>query len=124
MKAFDTANHELLIALLKKFGAPQALCDVVERMYTDLQIMLKFGDKKYDFFQEVGVRQGDDMAPVLFLFLMAAFEELVDKAWERENMERIELMRESDDTFHKGQLLRHDIKRCESPPLSSSFTSS
>ena len=73
-------------------GAPEVLCDVVERMYTDLQIRIKIGDKKYDFFQLVGVRQGDTLAPVLFLFLMAAFEELVDKAWERENMERIEFM--------------------------------
>ena len=31
-------------------------------------------------------------------------------------MERIELMRESDDTFHKGQLLRHDIKPCAKSP--------
>ena len=57
------------------------------------------------------------MAPVLFLFLMSAFDWLVCDIWERENMERVEFMRESDDTYFEGQLFRHDIKAC-----SKSFT--
>jgi len=48
---------------------------------------------------------------------MSAFDWLVCDIWERENMERVEFMRESDDTYFEGQLFRHDIKAC-----SKSFT--
>ena len=33
VKAYDTANHELLIQILKKFGAPTKLYLVIERLY-------------------------------------------------------------------------------------------
>jgi hypothetical protein len=29
IKAFETANHDLLFAILEKYGAPQALIDVI-----------------------------------------------------------------------------------------------
>ena len=43
---------------------------------------------------------------------MAAFTELMEDAWDREKMERIELTRESDDTYRHGQLFRHNVKKC------------
>ncbi len=79
MKAYDTANHELLVKVLAKFGAPPKLCSVVERLYTNLKVVLKIRKQKIEILQGVGVRQGDNMAPVLFLFLMAAIAELLDK---------------------------------------------
>ena len=53
------------------------------------------------------------MAPVLFLFLMDAFAKLLEKTWERENMEKITFKRESDDTYRKGQVFRQEIKKCD-----------
>ncbi len=79
VKAYDTANHELLVQILKKFGAPTKLCLVIERLYKDLKAVLKIGKRKLEIMQGVGVRQGDNMVPVLFLFLMAAIAELLDK---------------------------------------------
>jgi hypothetical protein len=35
-----------------------------------------------EFHQEVGIRQGDNMAPVLFLFLMTAFAETLEMEWQ------------------------------------------
>ena len=92
---------------------PPKLCSVIERLYTDLKVILKLGKSKAEILQEVGVRQGDNMAPVLFLFLMAAFAELMEDVWERENMEKVEFLRESDDTYRKGQLFRHSVKSCK-----------
>ncbi len=36
--------------------------------------------------QTVGVRQGDNMAPVLFLFLMSAFAETLEAEWKKEQI--------------------------------------
>ena len=87
VKAYDTANHELLLAILEKYGVPPKLRNVIKRLYTDLKVKLKLGKVKIEICQSVGVRQGDNMAPVLFLFLMSAVSELVDQAWDREGVE-------------------------------------
>ena len=40
---------------------------------------------------------------------------LLEDIWEYKNMEIIEFMRESDETYCQGQILCHDIKRCTKP---------
>jgi hypothetical protein len=45
IKAFDTANHDLLFAILKKYGALQALIDVIQHLHDNFQLKLVF-DKK------------------------------------------------------------------------------
>ncbi|KAL7539446.1 hypothetical protein ACHAWF_006408 [Thalassiosira exigua] len=101
-----------MIKVLKKYGVPPKICAVVERLYKGLKVVFKLGKLKAEISQGVGVRQGDNMAPVLFLFLMNAFSDLLDDAYEREGIERIEVCKESDDTFRKGQLFRHDVGKC------------
>jgi hypothetical protein len=81
VKAFDTANHELLFKLLKKFGVPDHLVDVVRRLYHDTEIKLKVGKEERTIPHSVGVKQGDNMAPALFLFLMQAMAEALEKEW-------------------------------------------
>ena len=44
-------------------------------MYKDLKIFLKIGKVEEKMIQTVGVRQGDCMAPVVFLFMIMAFAE-------------------------------------------------
>ena len=48
-------------------------------MYTDVKISIKLRKVEVEFFQTVGVKQGDKMALVLFLFLMTAFFELLEQ---------------------------------------------
>ena len=102
VKAFDTADHELLIEILKKYGAPPNLRKVIERMYTDLIVVLKIGKSAKEILQEVGVRQGDNMAPVLFLFLMNAFAESLEKIWKLKGLERVTVVRASEEDFENG----------------------
>jgi hypothetical protein len=45
IKAFDTANHDLLFAILEKYGTPRALIDVIRRLHDNFQLKLVF-DKK------------------------------------------------------------------------------
>ena len=50
-------------------------------MYQNLVVVLKIEKEKQEFWQSVGVQQGDIMAPVLFLFLMSAFAETLKIEW-------------------------------------------
>ena len=56
-------------------------------MYTDLVVVLKIGKSIAEIPQEVGVRQGNNMAFMLFLFLMSAFAEPLDAIWEESGLE-------------------------------------
>ena len=79
VKAFDTVDHTLMLHILKKYGAPPKLRSSIARMYQDLKIVLKIGKTKETMIQTVGVRQGDCMALVLFLFMVMAFSETLEK---------------------------------------------
>jgi hypothetical protein len=50
-------------------------------IYRDLIVVLKIEKEVVELPQNIGVQQGDIMAPVLFLFLMSAFAETLEVAW-------------------------------------------
>ena len=77
--AFDTVDHTLMLHILKKYVAPPKLRSPIARMYQDIKVVLKIGKTEETMSQTVGVRQGDCMAPVLFLFMMMAFAETLEK---------------------------------------------
>ena len=68
VKAYDTINHSLLWEILYKFGIPKNLIGVIKRMYKGTEVVLKIGDLLEHIKYGVGVKQGDPMAPVLFIF--------------------------------------------------------
>ena len=68
-----------MLQILKKYGAPPKIHSSIARMYQDLKVVLKIGKTKETMIQNVGVRQGDCMAPVLFLFMVMAFDETLEK---------------------------------------------
>jgi hypothetical protein len=80
IKAFDTANHDLLFAILEKYGTPRALIDVIRHLHDNFQLKLVFDKKNQAIIDyTVGVQQGDNMAGLLFLFLMQAMDESFKK---------------------------------------------
>jgi hypothetical protein len=81
VKAYDTVNHELLLTLLEKYGALPRFISAVERMHQNLVVVLKIEKEVQELWQSIGVRQGDNMAPVVFLFLMSAFAETLEIEW-------------------------------------------
>jgi hypothetical protein len=82
VKAFDTANHDLLFRLLLKYGVPDHLVNVVQQLYHDMEIKLKVSkEERTTPYSVLGVKQGDNMALVLFLFLMQAMAEALEKEW-------------------------------------------
>lgn len=76
VKAFDISDHILIVNILQKYGAPPKLCAAVDRLYSNLHVTLKIGKESTDIDQTVGVRQGDNLSPVIFLFVMTAFSEI------------------------------------------------
>ena len=66
---------------LERYCAPLKFVPAVKRIYQDLVVVLKIEKETVELPQSDGVRQGDNMAPVLFLFLMSAFAETLEIEW-------------------------------------------
>ncbi len=57
--------------------------------------------------QSVGVHQGDNMAPVLFLFLMTAFAETLEIVWKQQEIPVISVMTATGDNMIHGRICSH-----------------
>ena len=113
VKAYDTTNRQLLIEILRQYGAPPKLCNAIERMYQDLVVIVKVGSEERKIPQTIGVRQGDNLSPVLFLFMMSAFAEALEYEWEKSGMRQAEFVRVSQDNLDNqvGQILGHGLNK-------------
>ena len=107
VKAYDTANHDLLLKILEKYGAPPKFVAAIKTMYTDLKVVLKIDKEIIEILQSVGVRQGDNMAPVLFLFLMSAAAETLEPAWRQADIEVLTVAHNKDDEIDTGYIRGH-----------------
>ena len=58
------------------------LVDVIRRLYKDMTVKLQIGKEERDIPYGVGVLQGDNIAPVLFLFLLMAFAQTLEEFWD------------------------------------------
>ena len=64
-----------------------------------MKVMIKIGKIKTEIPQTIGVRQGDNLSPVLFLFLMSAFAESLETEWGKNGIEKAEFSRVSTESF-------------------------
>ena len=69
----------MMVEILKKYGCPPKLRSAIRRMYTDNKLRLILGNIDISIPFEVGVKQRYIVAPVLFLFIMMAFAETLEK---------------------------------------------
>ena len=81
VKAFDSVNHSLLFELLIYYGVPNNIVQVIKSLYTGATVNIQLGKEASSIPYTVGVQQGDNMAPTLFLFAMLAFSDILDKHW-------------------------------------------
>ena len=79
VKYFDTPNHLLMISILAKYGSPARFCSVFKVMYRNslVRLIIRIIVTSIPF--KVEVNQRDIMDPVLFLFLIMAFDEMLEK---------------------------------------------
>ena len=82
-----------MVEISKKYGCPPKLCSAIRRIYTDnkVRLILVKIDTSIPF--EFGVKKGDSVAPVLFLFIMMAFEETIEKECVRNELKMIKFKR-------------------------------
>ena len=73
VKAFDTSNHQLMVMILARYGCPPNLCDTITRMYKDSIVKLVIDEFETTIDFKVGVKKGDSVTPVLFLFIVMVF---------------------------------------------------
>jgi hypothetical protein len=73
IKAFDTIQHDLLILILQNYCLPNNLTSIIIKLYKDSKVKTKLGKCKILIDYMAGVHQGDNMSPVLFLFVIQAF---------------------------------------------------
>jgi hypothetical protein len=81
VKAYDTVNREMLWKILKILGVPDNLIMVLKKLYTDVTINLNVGEILEQFLSTSGVKQGDNLAPILFIFVIHAVSNSLDKKW-------------------------------------------
>jgi hypothetical protein len=67
--------------------------------------------------QSVGVRQGDNMAPILFLFLMSAAAETLKIEWKQAGIKVHTVAHSSDEDLATGCLRGHTPKMYNSRKL-------
>ena len=81
VKAFDTVDRGGMVAILRKLGVPKHFCAIITRLHTDFRVKLKVGDTDIEFDSTIGVKQGDNLAPILFLVVMQAALETLEPIW-------------------------------------------
>jgi hypothetical protein len=107
VKAYDTVNHDLLLRILEKYGAPPKFVASIHTMYTDLVVVLKIEKEIQEILQNVGVRQGNNMAPVLFLFLMSAAAKTLEVKWCKTGIAVLKVLHSSDNELESGCIRGH-----------------
>ena len=70
-KAFDSINREAMFEILPLYGIPDEVVKAVRSLYTNTKATVITPDGETDFFNiEVGVLQGDTLAPFLFIIVL------------------------------------------------------
>ena len=72
VKAFDRVPRELLWDILSKFGVPEKLVRVLRALHHRVEVKFSICNITKTITCIIGVKQGDILGPVLFLFYIAA----------------------------------------------------
>jgi hypothetical protein len=118
VKAYNTANHDLLLCILKRYRALPKFVAAIQTIYTNNVCMLKIEKEIVEIPQSVGVQQGNNMAPVLFLFLMTAFAETLDIVWREQEISILSVMTASKDNMINRKICSHTLAMFTSKILS------
>ncbi len=73
MKAFDTIQHQLPFKKFRSYGLPDSLVKDIEKLYSNFKVKFECNGINEAFDYSTWVQQGDNMSPVLFLFIIQAF---------------------------------------------------
>jgi len=81
VKAFDSVPRDGLCKMLQKMGVPESLCTLIIAVHTDFMVKIKSGLEDVETSCTTGVKQGDSLAPILFLLYFQMYIEVLDSRW-------------------------------------------
>ena len=100
VKAFDSANRELIWLILDRYGVPKQMIDVIKKLHTNATYQFKIGKNEHEIKSTGGVKQGDNLGPILFIILMNAVAETLNDEWDFEKPDfRMHGMNDADGTL-------------------------
>ena len=70
-------QHEIITLTLQKMGVPNQLQKVVKELYSDFSVVLKIGKEEKKIPIGCSVRQGDHLAPTLFIIVMQVVSQVI-----------------------------------------------
>ena len=76
-------------------------------MYKDSVVKLVIGEFETIIDFKVGVKQGDSVAPVLFLFIVMEFSKTLEKEWMLNGLTKAKFSRDNNSPLSDGQLISH-----------------
>ena len=111
IKAFDSINHELLFKLLEKFRLPDRVIMVIKNLYKHFKIKLTVGKCVNFVDYSTGVKQGDNLAPILFIIVMQFLAELLEGKLTLNNITKIPFSHNTNAFYKGGVLIKHNNKK-------------
>ena len=72
VKAFDRVPREMLWMILEKFGVPPKLIRLLKSLHANVQVKFTVNEVTNTIECIIGVKQGDILGPLLFLFFLEA----------------------------------------------------
>ncbi len=86
VKAYDTIQHELLFKALGRMGVPPVMLRTIMTLYQDFTLIINLRGSKAEIPYSVGVKQGDNMAPLLFIIVMQCVIEALEPVLAKYNV--------------------------------------
>ena len=99
VKAFDRVPRELLWDVLRKFGVPPKIVDLLIALHKSVIVKFEIDGVIATLLSIIGVKQGDLLGPILFTFYIAA----IMMTWRSEHSYDLCLFRSRDDFEMTGR---------------------
>jgi hypothetical protein len=110
VKAFDSVDRPLMFDILRRYGAPERLVHLISMLHTGLTVRMTVGGVEVELPATVGVKQGDTLAAILFLFVEQAAIETVEPVFEAAGIKQLEFLTKEDDVLTGRKLGEDDAE--------------
>jgi exonuclease III len=99
VKAFDSVDRPQMFDILLRYGAPEHLVNLIRLLHSDLTVRMSVGEVEVEIPSTVGVKQGDTLAAIIFLFVVQASMETLEPVFEAEGIKKPTFMTKEDDVI-------------------------
>lgn len=65
--------------ILSIYGVPDKMITILKKLHTNVTYILPVGKEEVKIGAEVGVKQGDNLGPILFIYLIQAVSNTLDQ---------------------------------------------